>query len=194
MLALLLLVFTSSASPQPLLEPGHGQHLQPEEGSGCLYEDGNYFDFIEVDDEDYVVVEEGSAQSEESVRRGPPVFTDYPEESFLLKMSTFGGEENETLFKDSSELNDTPRDGLASQIVPETLVITNQTHASLNGRLTITNRQSHQEPVSELFFDDEIIHSEQEEDGETDIAIYSKSFKISNSISTALVCRFILLL
>ena len=192
MLALLLLSLTVLISPQPLLEPGHSRQLETEEGSACLYEDGgNYFDYIEVDDEDYVIVEEGSAESEESVRRGPPVFTDYIEDS-LLKMSDNGDEESKASIKDSYSKN-TPPDDMVRKIVPETLVIKNQTHASLNGRLIITNRQSPQEPVLDLFFEDETDHSEEEE-SDIGIGVNSKSSKIFNSIFTALVCRFIMLL
>merc|ERR1711936_1353671 len=93
---------TDSPGAPPALLAGLSPQYQTE-GSGCPYEDsGNYFDYIDVeDDEDYVSDEEGSTP--QAVRRGPPVFTDSVEENLIVEKSEFDVKEKKTKRRDEDE-------------------------------------------------------------------------------------------
>ena len=188
----LLLALTALVPPRPLLAGLSPQYQT--EGSGCPYEDsGHYFDYIDVeDDEDYVSEEEGSTP--QAVRRGPPVFTDSVEENLIVEKSEFDVKEKKTKRRDEDEGKpESPTPSVIGKIIPETLVIKNQTHAKLNGRLTITNSQVEQQSAPELFFEEENERSEENEDA-FEIGIESKTCKMSSSLATAVFCIFIMFL
>ena len=147
MFLLILLLLSVALTPvQPLL----GNHPdEAEVGSGC--EDAeNYFDNIEVDDEDYYESEEeGSADQFETLIRGPPVFTDSGEDDLSDGISPDLLHEDQTNDKGDR----TPQS--TGKIIPESLVIKNRTHGRLNGKLIITNNLDQEQPGPELFFEDE---------------------------------------
>merc|ERR1712026_122971 len=159
----LLLALTAMASSQSV--------DLSQEGSCPFSEDVNYFDHIEVDDEDYQGEEEGSAaQLEESLIRGPPVFTDSEEEDITTQISTNIFLQNEI----ENQKHNVETHQFISKIVPENLVIKNQTHGQLNGRLTITNSLDNEEFIFKE--EDEELEEEEERDVK-EIVIESSSYK-----------------
>ena len=70
-------------------------------------------------------------------------------------------------------------------------MIKNQTHGQLNGRLTITNSLDNEEFIFEE--EDEELEEEEERDVK-EIVIESSSYKISNSLTIAIICISIMLL
>ena len=92
-----------------------------EEGSGCAGR-RHYFDYIDVDDEDYV---DGSGLGiiQEYVSEGPPIIEDSLEDQSDRE-------------KDITIMPTTPE---PIKMVPEQLVLTNETHGSLNGRFIVPN-------------------------------------------------------
>lgn len=95
-----------------------------EEGSGCPGR-RHYFDYIDVDDEDYV---DGSGLGliQEYVSEGPPVIEDSQED--------LSGGDLEGYFRTLKPTTPQPMN-----IVPEQLVLTNETHGSLDGRYIVPN-------------------------------------------------------
>ena len=146
---LLILLLSLALTPDQFLLGNHPD--EAEVGSGC--EDAeNYFDNIEVDDEDYYESEEeGSADQFETLIRGPPVFTDSGEDDLSDGISP------DLLHKDQTndEGDRTPPPQSTGKIIPESLVIKNRTHGRLNGKLIISNNLDQEQPGPELFFEDE---------------------------------------
>jgi len=121
------------------------------EGSGCQPSSENYFDYINVDDEDYY--EDGSAvgyikdHEEEFVDKGPPVFTDTVKKGDNIRASI------ENVPKSNGELkSQIENETETSPFLPENLVLNNETHGSLNGKFLISN--SGQGTILDLYFED----------------------------------------
>ena len=186
MLLLLLLLLSVTLPPvHPLLEDHPDE---AEAGSGC--EDAaNYFDYIGVDDEDYVSEEEGSTDQFESLIRGPPVFTDSEDDEVSDETSVDlhdkTGEREVYQDRTRPPPSPPPRSG---QIIPESLVIKNRTHAKLNGNLIITNNEDQEEQGPELYFEEQK-HSEEEQEVK-EILIESLGSKMSISV----LCIFIIIM
>ena len=188
MFLLLLLLLSVTLTPvKPLLR---GHHDEAETGSGC--EDAaNYFDSIEVDDEDYYASEEeGSTDEFETVRRGPPVFTDSDEDLVSDGISQDLIHEHKT--KDEGVR--TPPTQSSGKIIPESLVIKNRTHGKLNGKLIITNQQDQEQPGPELFFEAEEEQKPLEEEQDVkEILIESLGSKMSISVLCIIIIIIMLL-
>ena len=135
------------------------------EGSGCQQssDNENFFDYINVDDEDYH--EDGSAvgyikDHEEFVNKGPPVFTDTVKNDDIEASSMKMPQSN---LNQSQIVNETE----TSPFLPENLVLNNETHGRLNGKFLISN--SGQGPILDLYFEDlENSTSEHKEDSKSD--------------------------
>merc|ERR1712066_503337 len=121
--------------------------------------------------------------------------TDSGEEDLTAATSDINLDQNTTDDAERQKNNNkTLTRQLITKIVPENLVIKNQTHGKLNGKLTITNSwDQEEETVMDLFFQEENQQSAKEEDTKT-INIESATCKILYSISTVLVCIFITIL
>ena len=175
----LLLLLLLSVTPTPVEPLLRGHPDEAEAGSGC--EDAaNYFDSIEVDDEDYYASEEeGSTDEFETLRRGPPVFTDSDEDEVSDGISPVLLNEQKT----QDEVDRTPPSQSSGKIIPESLVIKNRTHGRLNGNLIITNQQDQEQPGPELFFEaeEEQKPSEEEQDVK-EILMESLGSKMSISV------------
>ena len=187
MFLLLLLLSVTLTPVQPLLRDLPDE---AEAGSGCE-EATNYFDYIEVDDEDYYgSEEEGSSDQFETVRRGPPVFTDSGEEEVSDEISPDLLHQDET----NDEADKTPPPQSSGKIIPESLVIKNRTHGRLNGKLIITNQQDQEQPGPELFFEaeEEQKPSEEEQDVK-EILIESLGSKMSISVLCIIIIMIMLL-
>ena len=120
------------------------------EGSGCSHgSQGHYFDYIDVDDEDYY--EGGSAtfdddeeNLEDFVKKGPPVFTDIDHnEDDTKEVKT-----EKILNVSKKETSET-----SIRIIPENLIIKNETHGKLNGEIVITNK-GHTTTIIDLIIED----------------------------------------
>ena len=183
---LLLLILLVQPSVHHLL----GEHPhEAEPGSGCG-DAANYFDYIDVDDEDYVSEEEGSTDLFENIIRGPPVFTDYEEdEKDGMSQDLFHEDETKDVFHDR---NQPPPSQSSGKIIPESLVIKNRTHGKLNGNLIITNNEDHEEPESELFFEEEQKPSK-EEQAVKEIPTESLGSKMSISVLCIIIIIIMLL-
>ena len=127
-----------------------------EAGSGCLNSDrGAYFDYISVDDEDYS--EDGSA--EETIEAGNIVHA--RNEPLLIsdfKHSHINTDEDEEedAHRNVTSVTIGENDVSSSQIfgggiVPEDLVLRNETHGSLNGNTLVLNLE--EEVREELYFE-----------------------------------------
>ena len=186
----LLLLLLLSVTPTPVEPLLRGHPDEAEAGSGC--EDAaNYFDSIEVDDEDYYASEEeGSTDEFETLRRGPPVFTDSDEDEVSDGISPVLLHEHKT----KDEEDRTPPSQSSGKIIPESLVIKNRTHGRLNGKLIITNQQDQEQPGPELFFEaeEEQKPSEEEQDVK-EILIESLGSKMSISVLCIIIIMIMLL-
>ena len=189
---LLLLLLLAVALPPVLPLPGDRPD-EVEAGSGC--EDAaNYFDYIGVDDEDYVSEEEeGSTDLFENLIRGPPVFTDSDGEEVSDGMSPETRDEGERPVYPLVYPDRTPSPPVSTdKIIPESLLIKNRTHGKLNGNLVITNNEDQEETGSELFFEEEQKPSEEEQNVQE---ILSESLGSKMSISVlCIIIIFIMLL
>ena len=140
------------------------------EGSGCQQSSENYFDYINVDDEDYY--EDGSAvgyikDHEDFVDKGPPVFTDTLKEDVIQ-------ESIENLHESSEELkSQIENETKTSPFLPENLVLNNETHGSLNGKFLISN--SGQGTILDLYFEDQKNSTREQKDSN------DSKFDIDNS-------------
>ena len=170
-----------------------------EAGSGCLNSDrGAYFDYISVDDEEYS--EEGSA--EETIEAGTIV---HGARNEPLLISDF---KHSHINTDEDEHEDVPlnvtsvttgeNDDVSSQIfgggiVPEDLVLSNETHGSLNGNILILN--SEKEVREELYFESNNNDDEEETSVESnsDVNVILHSGSTFYSGSDRLFLRFLLL-
>ena len=135
-----------------ILQDSHSRIEHELEGSGCQQSSENYFDYINVDDEDYY--EDGSAvgyikdHEEEFVDKGPPVFTDTVKKGDNIQAS------GENVHKSNGELkSQIEHETETSPFLPENLVLNNETHGSLNGKFLISN--SGQGTILDLYFEDQ---------------------------------------
>ena len=134
-----------------ILQDPHSRIKHKLEGSGCQQPSENYFDYINVDDEDYH--EDGSAvgyikDHEEFVDEGPPVFTDTVKKGDDIEASIENVPKSNGDLKSRIE-NETE----TSPFLPENLVLNNETHGSLNGKFLISN--SGQGTILDLYFEDQ---------------------------------------
>ena len=171
-----------------ILQESHSRAEHEIEGSGCQHSDnGNYFDYINVDDEDYY--EDGSAvgfikEHEEFVDKGPPVFTDTLKKSDIEESSM--PESNNSGEVKSQIENETETE--TSLFLPENLVLNNETHGSLNGKFLISNLG--QGTILDLYFEDrENLTSEFKEDSKADIDD-SRNVILSSDVSSSSKCSF----
>ena len=169
-----------------------------EAGSGCLNSDrGAYFDYISVDDEDYS--EDGSA--EETIEAGtivhgarnePLLITD-----FKHSHNNTDEDEDEDAHMNVTSIttgeNDVSAQIFGGGIVPEDLVLSNETHGSLNGNILILN--SEKEVREELYFESNNNDDEEETSVESnsDVNIILHSGSTFYSGSDRLFLRFLLL-
>ena len=135
-----------------ILQDSHSRIKHELEGSGCQQSSENYFDYINVDDEDYH--EDGSAvgyikDHEEFVDEGPPVFTDT-----TVKKGDGIEASIENVPKSNGDLKSRiENETETSPFLPESLVLNNETHGSLNGKFLISN--SGQGTILDLYFEDQ---------------------------------------
>ena len=161
----------------PQQQHGHPQHGE-EEGSGCPFaKHQHYFDYLDVDDEDY---QEGSSMEYDRdkddlfVRRGPPVFTDSMEEEKTLEHTEH---ENNNLKNISEAVSTDVHHKVDVNIIPENLVIENETHGNLNGRFVISS--TGQGTVIDLFFDE--TEDSSSDDDEESLKIVPQVFSPENN-------------
>ena len=163
-----------------ILQDSHWRKEHEIEGSGCKQssDNENFFDYINVDDEDYY--EDGSAvgyikDHEEFVDKGPPVFTDTVENDDIEAPSMKMPQSNLNQSQIENETETSP-------FLPENLVLNNETHGRLNGKFLISN--SGQGAILDLYFEDkENSTSELKEDSESNID-RSKNVILSSNVSS----------
>ena len=163
-----------------ILQDSHWRKEHEIEGSGCKQssDNENFFDYINVDDEDYY--EDGSAvgyikDHEEFVDKGPPVFTDTVENDDIEASSMKMPQSNLNQSQIENETETSP-------FLPENLVLNNETHGRLNGKFLISN--SGQGAILDLYFEDkENSTSELKEDSESNID-RSKNVILSSNVSS----------
>ena len=163
-----------------ILQDSHWRKEHEIEGSGCKQssDNENFFDYINVDDEDYY--EDGSAvgyikDHEEFVDKGPPVFTDTVENDDIEASSMKMPQSNLNQSQIENETETSP-------FLPENLVLNNETHGRLNGKFLISN--SGQGAILDLYFEDkENSTSELKEDSESNID-RSKNVMLSSDVSS----------
>lgn len=163
-----------------ILQDSHWRKEHEIEGSGCQQssDNENFFDYINVDDEDYY--EDGSAvgyikDHEEFVDKGPPVFTDTVENDDIEASSMKMPQSNLNQSQIENETETSP-------FFPENLVLNNETHGRLNGKFLISN--SGQGAILDLYFEDkENSTSELKEDSEANID-RSKNVMLSSDVSS----------
>ena len=163
-----------------ILQDSHWRKEHEIEGSGCQQssDNENFFDYINVDDEDYY--EDGSAvgyikDHEEFVDKGPPVFTDTVENDDIEAPSMIMPQSNLNQSQIENETETSP-------FLPENLVLNNETHGRLNGKFLISN--SGQGAILDLYFEDkENSTSELKEDSESNID-RSKNVMLSSDVSS----------
>ena len=163
-----------------ILQDSHWRKEHEIEGSGCQQssDNENFFDYINVDDEDYY--EDGSAvgyikDHEEFVDKGPPVFTDTVKNDDIEAPSMIMPQSNLNLSQIENETETSP-------FLPENLVLNNETHGRLNGKFLISN--SGQGAILDLYFEDkENSTSELKEDSEANID-RSKNVMLSSDVSS----------
>ena len=167
-----------------------------EAGSGCLNSDrGAYFDYISVDDEEYS--EEGSAEETieartivHGARNEPLLITDF-------KHSHNNTDEDEDAHMNVTSVttgeNDVSEQIFGGGIVPEDLVLSNETHGSLNGNILILNLEK--VVREELYFESNNNDDEEETSVESnsDVNIILHSGSTFYSGSDRLFLRFLLL-
>ena len=163
-----------------ILQDSHWRKEHEIEGSGCQHssDNENFFDYINVDDEDYY--EDGSAvgyikDHEEFVDKGPPVFTDTVKNDDIEASSMKIPQSNLNQSQIENETETSP-------FLPENLVLNNETHGRLNGKFLISN--SGQGAILDLYFEDlENSTSELKEDSESNID-RSKNVILSSNVSS----------
>ena len=163
-----------------ILQDSHWRKEHEIEGSGCQQssDNENFFDYINVDDEDYY--EDGSAvgyikDHEEFVDKGPPVFTDTVENDDIEATNMIMPQSNLNQSQIENETETSP-------FLPENLVLNNETHGRLNGKFLISN--SGQGAILDLYFEDkENSTSELKEDSESNID-RSKNVILSSDVSS----------
>ena len=166
-----------------ILQDSHWRKEHEIEGSGCQQssDNENFFDYINVDDEDYH--EDGSAvgyikDHEEFVDEGPPVFTD---------TTVKNGDDIEASIENVPKSNGDLKSRIeneteTSPFLPENLVLNNETHGRLNGKFLISN--SGQGAILDLYFEDQKNStSELKEDSEANID-RSKNVMLSSDVSS----------
>ena len=170
-----------------------------EAGSGCLNSDrGAYFDYISVDDEDYS--EDGSA--EETIEAGTIVHGARNEDllitDFKHSHNNTDEDEDEDAHMNVTSVTTGENDIVSAQIfgggiVPEDLVLSNETHGSLNGNILILN--SEKEVREELYFESNNNDDEEETSVESnsDVNVILHSGSTFYSGSDRLFLRFLLL-
>ena len=175
-----LLLYQSTLSLRILQDfPARKEHEV--EGSGCQQstENEHYFDYINVDDEDYY--EDGSAvgfiqDHEEFVDEGPPVFTDtvkkVDKEAASVKMPESTREMIKTQIESETE---------TSRFLSENLVLNNETHGSINGKILISN--SGQGTILDLYFDDQENSTSEHKTSSGDIDSFKKAVVLSSDVS-----------
>ena len=174
-----------------ILQDSHSRAEHETEGSGCQHSDNeNYFDYINVDDEDYY--EDGSAvgyikEHDEFVDKGPPVFTDTLKKGDDIEASSVNMPEsnNREVIEKIENITET------SPFLPENLVLNNETHGSLNGKFLISNLG--QGTILDLYFEDrENSTSEHKDDSISDIDT-SRNVILSPDVSSSSKCSFSIL-
>ena len=142
----------------------HHEYQDKEEGSGCAHGQGqgHYFDYIEVDDEDYY--EGGSAAFENNdnledyVKKGPPVFTDIDQNADEGKQVEAKAETILKITNDKDKIKETN-----IRIIPENLIIKNETHGNINGEIVITNK-GHSTTIIDLIIEDDDTNKDADEE------------------------------
>ena len=162
---------------------------QKNEGSGCQQtENEHFFDYISVDDEDYY--EDGSAvgfikDHQEFVDNGTHLFMDSQEEGDNDDDNDDEGD-NEIRNVIMSQQNEENIPLSESSIFPpESLVLNNKTHGSLNGKFLITN--SEKGAILDLYFENQE-NSTIEDDNQKKIILRSNAISTEMFILSQL-CR-----